>query len=247
MRDFIQVHRSEEILGDLQLGFTIVDGFSSFIIAFSFFEHNTKNGVVGFVVLISRLSSLSFSKGLGRSGSLGMRQHDEMHLKVVILVVDSVLTRSMDMELVGLVMQGLVAAFRSLKFDITSGIKLKSTVNLSVSLLSLQQSADFLTRIVLSLEVESSVSVFATLSSDVSNKSLLIGEALDLECVSRVRFYVLSFFVKVNRTLMLSGSTLALPVFTEVIVTPITCCSSSGTSSKSSDSERFHRVDLNLV
>ena len=246
MRDFIQVHRSEEILGDLQLGFTIVDGFSSFIIAFSFFEHNTKNGVVGFVVLISRLSSLSFSKGLGRSGSLGMRQHDEMHLKVVILVVDSVFTRSMDMELVGLVMQGLVAAFRSLKFDITSSIKLKSTVNLSVSLVSLQQS-DFLTRIVLSLEVESSVSVFATLSTDVSYKSLLIGEALDLECVFRVRFYVLSFFVKVNRTLVLSGSTLTLPVFTEVIVTPITCCSSSGTSSKSSDSERFHRVDLNLV
>ena len=246
MRDFIQVHRSEEILGDLQLGFTIVDGLSSFIIAFSFFEHNTKNGVVGFVVLISRLSSLSFSKGLGRSGSLGMRQHDEMHLKVVILVVDSVFTRSMDMELVGLVMQGLVAAFRSLKFDITSSIKLKSTVNLSVSLVSLQQS-DFLTRIVLSLEVESSVSVFATLSTDVSYKSLLIGEALDLECVFRVRFYVLSFFVKVNRTLVLSGSTLTLPVFTEVIVTPITCCSSSGTSSKSSDSERFHRVDLNLV
>jgi hypothetical protein len=103
LRDLVEVHGFEEGLSGLELGFTIVDGLSSLVVAFSFSEHNTEHSVVGLEVGITILSSLAISEFLGGRSSLGMGEHDEMHLEVVVLTVDGVLTRGVNMELVGLV------------------------------------------------------------------------------------------------------------------------------------------------
>jgi len=72
LRNLIEVHGIEESLSNLELGFTIVDGLSSLVTAFSFSEHDTEHGVVGLVVGITILSSLCFSELCGSCSSLGM-------------------------------------------------------------------------------------------------------------------------------------------------------------------------------
>ena len=133
-RDVVKVHGAEESIGTSQILFTIFEGFTSFVFAVSLSEHNSQHSVVNLVVKISILSFLSSSEPFVGAFSFSSREHNEMHFEVIILVINSVFTGGMYVQLVGLVNHTLKFFLFSFKGNNASSIELNNTLHFTVSL-----------------------------------------------------------------------------------------------------------------
>jgi len=182
-RNFVQFHGVKERVGLLQFSLTVKDFLASVVLAVSLSEHNSEHSVVNLVVEVSVLGLLALFEAAVVLGSVVIGEHDEMHLKVVILVINGVLRRLVHVELVRLVVKSHVIALFSLELDGTFVIELGHSGDLSEGLLYrggglglglrlfLQSSANFILGMALSLEVESTVGVLTRLASNVGSST----------------------------------------------------------------------------
>ena len=171
--------------------------------------------------------------------SLVSGEHDEVHLQVIVLVINSVLRRSMHVELVRLVGEVLVAFLFSVESNQTLSIKLESTLDSAVSVRE-SSGVGLNRRVVLSLQVKSSMCVLSSLTCNVGAKSRLVSKSLKSDLVVAHLHDSISMFGQINGGLMLTSSALACPVLSIVVVSPVTTSSSSCDSSNGGNSKSLH-------